>query len=153
MIKKRRGVKLALLSKEKVALSVKANNWKEAIAAGGKLLVDAGSIEPRYIDAIIQNAIQYGPYFVLTPGVALPHASCTAGVQKVDMSVITLDKELAFLDSPNNPVKLVITLAATESGEHLTLLKKVSEILSNETYVAQVKNAKTTEEVLTIFNS
>lgn len=142
-----------LLSKEKIALHVKAETWKEAIVEGGKLLVAAGSIEPRYIDAIIQNAMQYGPYFVLTPGVALPHASCTSGVKKVDISVVTLDKELSFMDSPNNPVKLVITLAATESEAHLSLLKKVSEILSNEECVQRVKCAETPEEVLKIFNS
>lgn len=144
---------MVLLKKENVALRVKANDWKEAVVAGGTLLVEAGSIEPRYIDAIIQNALHYGPYFVLTPGVALPHASCVLGVHNVDMSVITLENELAFLDSPNNPVKLVITLAATGNGDHLALLKKVSEILSNEACVTRVKNAETIEEVLTIFNT
>ena len=116
-------------------------------------MVKAGSIEPRYIDAIIENVKQYGPYFVLTPGGAMPHASCAAGVNSVDMSVITLDREIEFLDSPNNPVKLVICLAATDNNSHMELLKKVSEILSDEEWVQNVKNAVKVEDILNIFNS
>lgn len=142
-----------VLNEEKVALQVSVKDWKEAIQAGGQLLVDAGSVEPRYIDAIIENVNRYGPYFVLTPGVAMPHASCASGVNKVDMSVIILDREVNFLDSPNNPVKLVICLAATDNNSHMELLKKVSEILSDETCVKKVKNAAKVEEILNIFNS
>ena len=117
------------------------------------MLVDVGSIESCYIDAIIENMQEYGPYFVLAPGVAMPHASCSSGVHQVDISVVTLANEVAFMDSLNNPVKLVICLAATDNNSHIELLKKVSQILSDETCVQRVKHAKTVEEVLTIFNS
>lgn len=83
----------------------------------------------------------------------MPHASCSSGVHQVDISVVTLANEVAFMDSLNNPVKLVICLAATDNNSHIELLKKVSQILSDETCVQRVKHAKTVEEVLTIFNS
>ena len=144
---------LRLLNKERVALQVRVKDWKEAVRVSGQLLVDVGSIESCYIDAIIENMREYGPNYVLAPGVAMPHASCSSGVHQVDISVVTLANEVAFMDSLNNPVKLVICLAATDNNSHIELLKKVSQILSDETCVQRVKHAKTVEEVLTIFNS
>ncbi len=47
--------------------------WKEALRKGIALLAD-GSVEPEYADCSIQNVEKHGPYIVLLPGVAMPHA-------------------------------------------------------------------------------
>ncbi|MFW5827314.1 MAG: PTS sugar transporter subunit IIA, partial [Alkalispirochaeta sp.] len=55
-------------------------DWEEAIRVGGRLMIDAGLVEPRYIDAIISNHKEMGPYFVIAPGIAMPHAKPENGV-------------------------------------------------------------------------
>lgn len=143
---------LSLMNEEMIQLNARAEDWKEAIHLGGDLLFKSNCIEARYIDAMINNMIENGPYFVLAPGVAMPHASSKSGVKKLSMSLVTLAEPIAFSDSPNNPVELVICLAAVNDTSHLDLLRNVSELLSSPEDVRKVISATSAEEVLQIFN-
>lgn len=143
---------LSLMNKEMIQLNAQVEGWEEAIQLGGDLLFESNCIEARYIDAMINNMIENGPYFVLAPGVAMPHASSKDGVKKLSMSLVTLAKPIAFLDTPNNPVELVICLAALDDTSHLDLLRNVSELLSNPEDVRKIITATKVEEVLQIFN-
>lgn len=49
---------------------------------GGELLEKSGAIEPRYIDAMINTVKEIGPYIVIAPGIAMPHARPEAGAKK-----------------------------------------------------------------------
>lgn len=46
------------------------------------LLVAADVVEPRYYQAILDAVEQHGPYFVLAPGLAMPHGRPEEGVKK-----------------------------------------------------------------------
>ena len=64
----------SLVNKSFIRLGVVAADREEAIQKAATPLVDAGMIEKRYIEAIIRSMKDNGPYFVLLPHVALPHA-------------------------------------------------------------------------------
>ena len=53
-------------------------DWKEAIRMSCKPLLDNHMIEPAYVDTIVQNVVDNGPYIVIVPGIAMPHALATA---------------------------------------------------------------------------
>ncbi|MDD3404207.1 MAG: PTS sugar transporter subunit IIA, partial [Hespellia sp.] len=50
------------------------SDWKEAIRLVAQPLLENGCIEERYIDAMIRNVIENGPYIIIMPGLAMPHA-------------------------------------------------------------------------------
>ncbi len=49
---------------------------------GVDLLVAADVVEPRYYRAILDGVAQHGPYFVIAPGLAMPHGRPEEGVKK-----------------------------------------------------------------------
>ena len=67
-------LKESLIENHSIALNQTAASWQEAIKIGTDLLVKAGTIEPRYYDHIIGNIEKMGPYIILAPGLAMPHA-------------------------------------------------------------------------------
>ncbi len=48
---------------------------------GVDLLVAADVVEPRYYQAILDGVAQHGPYFVIAPGLAMPHGRPEEGVK------------------------------------------------------------------------
>ncbi len=85
---------------------------------GFDLLVAADVVEPRYYQAILDAVEQHGPYFVLAPGLALPHGRPEEGVKKTGFALVTLKKPLEFNHEDNDPVDILITLAAVDAHTH-----------------------------------
>ncbi len=50
-----------MISKKTIALNVEVKDWQEAVRISGGLLVENGSVEPRYIDAMIETTKTLGP--------------------------------------------------------------------------------------------
>ena len=63
-----------ILPIERIILNVKVENWEEAIRAVGRVMVDTGVVEERYIDGMIKTTKELGAYIVIAPGVAIPHS-------------------------------------------------------------------------------
>ena len=139
-----------LIRSDNIMLKVEASDWQEAIRKGGELLVASGLICEQYIDAMIDAVNEHGPYIVLTPGVALPHARCDSGVIRTGISLITLKESVDFLDSENNPVNIVICLAAADKSAHLDLLRDLSFILGHEENITLLKHSNDVSEVLAL---
>ena len=143
---------VGLMNEAMIKIDADVSDWRDAIKVAGDLLVQSGHIEDAYISAMIESALENGPYFVLVPGVALPHASSSRGVLREGVSVVTLAHPVTFMDSPNNPVELVICLAAQDGPEHLELLTKVSQLLLSPDDLQAVMKAKSASDILAVFN-
>ena len=50
----------------------------------------ADVVEPRYYQAILDGVAQHGPYFVIAPGLAMPHGRPEEGVKKTGFALVTL---------------------------------------------------------------
>src|SRR5690554_4331485 len=107
----------------------RVTDWQEGIALAAKPLLESGVIEPSYIDSMIQSVEDNGPYIVLKDYFALPHAKAGEGVNKVGMSLLTLDEAV---DLKDNPVKVFLVLAAVDSAAHLEALSELSELLMDD---------------------
>jgi len=139
-----------ILRKELIKLNVKCNDWKEAIEEGAYLLEKEGIVNKNYKDAIINNFYELGPYMVIAPGIVLSHARPEAGVNNNGISILTLEDPIEFGSELNDPVKLIITLAAKDNTSHLSALSKLMEILMNSDDLNSIINAKTVQEVVKI---
>ena len=96
-----------------------------------RLLVDSEYITKDYIDLTIKCVEENGPYIVIIPGLALSHSRPDVSVKKTGLSLITLSKPVCF-DCDNDPVDIVLTLAATDDTFHLEKLQSMAEFISDE---------------------
>ena len=139
-----------LLRPPLVDVNIEVDNWEEAIHAAGKLLLADGAIEARFIDAMIKVAKDLGPYIVIAPGIALPHARPEDGVIKASMGLITLKPPIEFGNERNDPVSIVVALAAKDNEQHVEGLSQLAGVLSKPELVEGLKKAESKKSVLEI---
>lgn len=139
-----------LITWNTIKLNAEGSDWKEAIRLGTQMLIDNGSVEDRYYDAIINNFKEFGPYMVVAPGIVLSHARPENGVKKLSMSLLTLKNPVEFGSESNDPVKLVITLAALDNENHLKALSQLMELFMNSEDMALIFKASNKEDVIEI---
>lgn len=142
-----------MLAKETIALRLSVGDWQQAVREAGRLLVNAGAVEPRYVEAMIQMVREMGPYIVIAPGIALPHARPEDGVKKACMSLVTLSPSINFGNKCNDPVKLVIAFGTTDNKTHIDALVKLAKLLGDSTKVEGLKRASSPEELLKLIDS
>jgi ascorbate PTS system EIIA or EIIAB component len=138
---------MKFLEQNLVAFNVKVDTPEEAIRKAGKLLADQNHVDCSYIEAMVKSYKDNGPYFVLAPQVALPHARPEDGVKEASVSLVQLAEPIEFGNELNDPVKLVFALGASNNAEHLEVLKKLIGILGNKETIQRIIDAKTYEEI------
>ncbi len=139
---------LELINENVIELGVKANNFEDAIKKAGQLLVNDGKVEEKYIDSMIEVANDIKGYIVIAPGIALPHARPEYGAKEIGLSLITLDEPINFGNEANDPVRVVIPLAAKDSKSHLELLQELSVLLDHDDLVEKFTDCNKKEEIL-----
>jgi PTS system ascorbate-specific IIA component len=136
-----------ILHRSMVRARLKAASWEEAVEQAGRLLVDAGSCESRYVSAMADAVREIGPYIVVAPGVAMPHARPEQGVRRPAVAVVTLERPVEFGHRANDPVDLVIAFAALDKNAHLVTLQSISHLLMNQESLARVRAADSDQEL------
>lgn len=141
-----------LLTEDVIKLNIECSNWEEGIKSGTALLIKKKCIEKSYEDAIIESFKKFGPYMVIAPGVVLSHARPENGVNKISLSLITLKNPVNFGNELNDPVKLIITLAAVDNEKHLNVLKELMELFMDNNDLDLILNTDSSEQVIRIIN-
>jgi len=140
------------LAEGSITLKAKANDWKQAIELAGSGLVQSGRTTPSYTQAMVDAFEELGPYMVIAPGIALAHARPSAEVLSTGLSLVTLSEPVHFGNATNDPVSLVIGLAATDHDGHIDLMASLSELLMDVMKVNMLLQATNLEEVRTLFS-
>lgn len=138
------------LPAEQISLNVYARDWQEAVREAGQLLLKADAIFPQYIDAMIQTAKELGPYIVIAKGIAMPHAASEAGVKRTALSLVKLAHPIEFGNPDNDPVELVIGLAAIDGKTHVNTMRMLAELIIDPERSARLFSAQTKEEILQV---
>lgn len=137
-----------MLETGNINLNVDASDWIDAIRKGGQLLIDAGSCTEKYIDAMISGCVRNGPYFLIAPGLAMPHARPELGVIETGYAIVTLKKGVEFGDKDNDPVDILIFMAAKDQATHTEeAMSQIAELCDNEEWLMELRVAKTKEDV------
>lgn len=142
-----------LLRPSLVDIAVEVEDWEAAIRYAGQLLVEDGAIEPRFIDAMIRVAKDLGPYIVVAPGIALPHARPEDGVINASIGMVTLDPPIPFGNERNDPVFLVVTLAAKDNQQHVQGLAELAAVLGEEELIQRLHSTRDKKELMQIMLS
>ncbi|HOJ01019.1 MAG TPA: PTS sugar transporter subunit IIA [Anaerolineaceae bacterium] len=138
------------LPAEQINLNVSVNDWQEAVREAGQLLLEAGAVSPQYIDAMIQTAKELGPYIVIAKGIAMPHAASEAGAKRAALSLVKLAHPIEFGNPDNDPVELVIGLAAIDGETHMNTMRMLAELIIDRERVSRLFAAQTKEEILQV---
>lgn len=141
------------IDKLTIRANVQVSNWQEAVQQAGELLVAAEFVETRYIEAMIKTTQELGPYCVIAPGIAMPHARPEAGVKNNGFSAITLAQPVEFGNQDNDPVFLVLAFCALDHDSHIESLKLMANTISQKGFITQVKQSINEDELEKILNT
>ena len=140
-----------MIKKELVALDVDVKTAEEAIRYGGSLLEKGKLIHKEYTEAMVQSLRELGPYIVISPLVAIPHASPGDNVIKTGMSFARLKNPVEFGHPTNDPVQILICLASTKSNDHIELIKSLASVLGKPENIETMISSKNTDEIVELF--
>ncbi|OBU29718.1 PTS sugar transporter subunit IIA [Photobacterium kishitanii] len=149
--------KQSLIENNSIQLQASADSWEQAIKIGTDMLITSGAINSSYHDAIISSIKQLGPYIVIAPQFALPHARPENGVNKTAFALVTLQKPV-FFEGEDEAVDVLITLAGSTSDEHMEGLLEVTQILDDEDSetgvdLDKLRHCRTVEEIYTVIDN
>jgi PTS system ascorbate-specific IIA component len=129
------------LPAEAINLGAHVDDWREAITASGEALVAAGVTTSDYIAEMIHTVETLGPYIVIAPGLALAHSRPSPAVLRPGLSWVTLQEPIAFGSVENDPVDLVIGLAALDHDGHIEMMSELARVISDEDTLASLRAA------------
>ncbi|WP_229054427.1 PTS sugar transporter subunit IIA [Aeromicrobium sp. Leaf350] len=139
-----------LLEGDAIALDVQAPDSEAAIRLAGLLLEQTGVAEPAYTQAMVDNVAENGPYIVIAPGFAFAHARPSEAVHRTGLSWVRLADPVPFGHPTNDPVTLVVALAAKDDGAHTSAMAELAKVIGDPTRKAALDAAETAEAVLAI---
>lgn len=137
-----------ILTPETIELKASLGSQEEAIRRAGRLLVENGHVEERYIDSMFEREKSVSTY--MGNAVAIPHGTGDSKqwVTTSGLSVITVPEGVEYGDG--NVARLVIGIAG-KGDEHLEILSKIATVCEDEENVDQIVRAETKEELLAFF--
>ncbi|PNY19438.1 BglG family transcription antiterminator [Streptococcus parauberis] len=143
------------LTPERISLDIDVSDWKDSIYKAGQLLIDSKDISQQYLDIVIENIEQNGPYVVISEGFAFPHAEIGDYNFNTAMRLIRLKNPIYYSDSIMDdnddittlPVKYVCILSATEEQKHLKAIFNLFNLLKQNSFKVALDKCCTSEEV------
>jgi PTS system ascorbate-specific IIA component len=124
-----------------------AADWRAAIRLAGDGLVAGGATTDVYTDEMIAAVEKHGPYIVIAPGIALAHSRPSPAVLTGGLSWVSLASPVEFGNVANDPVTLVIGLAAVDHNAHLEVMSALAGVLSDSSAMERLNAATTPDDV------
>lgn len=137
----------SLLKIQHIQTLESVSDWRKAIQIAAAPLVENHFIETDYVEAMIDVLDKTGPYVVVSPLIAIPHARPQDGVNELGMSLLQLKNSISFSEKGTHPVKLLIVLAAVDGDSHLKALGELTKILNDKKLKDQLIAAESAEKI------
>ncbi len=135
------------LPAENIQIVDSVSDWKQAIRLSAQPLLAKETMTEAYIDAIFNSHQELGPYYVLAPGLAMPHARPEQGAIKNGLSLLHIKQGVSFDAEENDPVYVVIMLCALSGDEHINMITALADIFSNDERLSALLKASSIEEI------
>ena len=140
------------IEKSYIQLDVEAENFEEAIKKSFDPLIENGAVTNKYVEAVIRIYQETGPYIVITKNIALPHAPVEDGANKLGLGFVRLKVPVVSGHKTNDPVKYLFPLSAKASNDHIELLSKLADLLSQQRFIEFLEKVSSKEEFINYFN-
>ncbi|MBI9104385.1 MAG: PTS sugar transporter subunit IIA [Spirochaetales bacterium] len=140
-----------IVNEKSVIANLEVTSWEDAVIKGGALMVEKGISTPGYLDTIVKKCKDNGPYIVIAPGIAMPHARPEEGALKLGYSLVTLKEGVNFGEPDNDPIRLLIYLAAPSVKEHNEeAICQIADLCDDEPVIEKIINAGSESEIIEI---
>ena len=139
-----------LLTEKTIQVIDRVSNWKTAVEVATIPLITNGAVIPDYINAMKRAVLDLGPYMVIWPGIALLHASPDDGVRRLGISLTLLVKPVKFGHVLNDPVDIIIVLAAIDKWSHLRALLDLIDLCNNSELIKKIRSTRSVDELATL---
>ncbi len=139
-----------LVERNNVQIVERVSSWEEAIRVAVTPLVEGAYVESRYIDAIIENTHEMGPYYVLCEDLALLHARPEQGVISQQLALCVVREPVRF--KPEGPdVRVLVTLAAADADSHIEAMKQLAMLFSDPKNIVAIAESADADEAYRLF--
>lgn len=119
---------LDLLRADKIVCHAPAEDREAAVRAACAPMVAASDVEGAFVNVALADMCRSGTAFVFMPGVALVHGKAGQHVNRLAMTLVTLEDGVAFGHAGYDPVRVVICLAAADNWSHIRALRDLLEL-------------------------
>ena len=135
-----------VLALDSIVLSGSATDAAAAIDEAGRLLVQAGAVEPAYVEAMHEREKSISTY--MGNGLAIPHGTNEAKdtIRRTGLSFVRYPEPI---DWNGKPAEFVVGIAGA-GKDHMALLTKIAQVFLKADDVARLREATTSEEVKAI---
>lgn len=127
-------------------------DWEEAIRFSGEIMKEKGLVTDQYIDDVIRDVHEYGPYIVIVPNVAMPHSSAkNEGVLGTGIGFTLIPEVVSFeAGNPEKDARLFFMLAAKDAEAHMKNIGDLSEMLMEDDMIDDLMGIKTMEDYVKV---
>ncbi|HCM1953579.1 TPA: PTS sugar transporter subunit IIA [Salmonella enterica subsp. salamae serovar 9,46:z4,z24:z39:z42] len=140
------------LTADNIQIVDSVSDWKQAIMLSAQPLLAKEAITEDYIHAIFNSHQKIGPYYVLAPGLAMPHARPEQGVIKNGLSLLHIKQGVSFDSEDNDPIYVVIMLCALSGDEHINMITALADIFSDDERLSALLKASSMETIQAVIN-
>jgi len=128
-----------LLDTTSVVLNGQATSRQAAITEAGQLLVQAGAVEPAYVDAMHEREQSVSTH--MGNLLAIPHGTSVAksNIRRTAISYVHYPK---LIDWDGKPTEFVIGIAGA-GDDHLKLLSRIAELFTSSDGVERLRASAT----------
>jgi len=138
-----------LLAPASIRLDAVAADRDDAIRQAGAALIEAGAVDPSYVDAMVEREYSVSTY--VGEGVAIPHGTL-AGKDAVTDDAIVVLRFPAGVDWGGNVVSVAVGIAAKGNG-HIALLSQLATVLLDPEKAAALRDATSADAVYELLAS
>jgi ascorbate PTS system EIIA or EIIAB component len=135
------------LKSDHIQLCQCVDDWQQAVTLSAQPLLQRGIITADYLTAIFRQYQALGPYFVLAPGIAMPHARPEEGARALGLSLLKVHQGVRFHSADNDPVFIVVMLSAPDGNSHIELIAQLAELFSDGQAMNALFNANDRQQI------
>jgi PTS system mannitol-specific IIC component len=143
------GVSGEQLAPSSIVLRGTAGSRDDAIDEAGRLLVEAGAVDPGYVASMHDREASVSTF--MGNGLAIPHGTNEAksSIRRTALSFVRYDVPV---DWNGKPAEFVVGIAGA-GDDHLALLSRIAGVFTDTEQVAALRAATTPEEVVAVFDA
>ena len=138
-----------ILTADRVVLADRTPAREEAIRDVGRLLVEAGAVQPGYVDSMLDRektvSTSMGNYL------AIPHGT-NEGREFIDRTALAVIRYPEAIDWDGDEVRFVVGIAGREN-EHLEILGRIAVLFSDDDDVQALLKAPDAASLFAIISA
>jgi PTS system mannitol-specific IIA component len=138
-----------VLTLSQIKVPGSARSKDDAIREAGAILVDAGAVDPSYIDSMFDREKSVSTY--MGNYLAIPHGTNESkeSIKRSALSVIRYDEPV---DWDGNEVRFALGIAGYQGG-HMDILSRIAVIFSDTDEVDKLLAARSSQELYDLLNA